>query len=470
MSLIVSLVLPVAGLLAGCNGDKSGDSGGVDDDSGDTGVTAVDPNHDDLSMPAEPTLDPDSFTSAAECADCHPDHYAQWSRSMHAYAMVDPVYQALVGIRQADLDGTQDQFCTQCHSAIGTRGGEIVPGFSFEDLSPIVMEGITCEACHKVARIDRVYNSGHVLDPEGPIRGPLTDPEPSSFHNAAGMEYSDIFESAEFCGACHDVVEISGLPLERPYEEWTTSPGRDEGQTCQTCHMPESSGYAATDTSTVRTLHDHSFVGVDVPLLGGWATPDEVEQIRARIEELLATAATVSLSLPDQVVAGEQLDVVVDIRNDISAHNLPTGSTFLRQVWLEVIATDALGTRLYATGDLDANGDLRDYWSSLDQYGDDDLISLSSGFIDAHGQPTLFSHLATEHTSHALSPLYERTYTLFVPTEGAAPGPITVSARLRLRPFPPYLLRLLELDELIDKLEIYDLDAVVGEVSVVPSE
>ncbi len=468
MPLSLLLVLPVSGLLAGCNGDKPGDSGAPVTDSGDTGVTVVDPNHDDLSMPADPTLDPASFTSAAECADCHPDHFSQWSQSMHAYAMVDPIYQVLVGIRQTDLDGTQDQFCTQCHSAIGTRGGEIVPGFSFDDLSPIVMEGITCESCHKVASIDRVYNSGHVLDPDGPIRGPIVDPEPASFHNAAGMEYSEIFESAEFCGACHDVVELTGLPLERPYEEWTTSPGRDEGQTCQTCHMPESTGYAATDTTTQRTLHDHSFVGVDVPLLDGWATPDEVEATRARVEELVATAATVTLTLPDSVVAGEQLDVVVDIKNDIDAHNLPTGSTFLRQVWLEVIATDALGNQLYATGDLDDNGDLRDYWSSLDQYGDDDLISLSSGFIDAEGAPTVFTHVAAEHTSNAISPLYERTYTLFVPTEGAAPGPITVSARLRLRSFPPFLLRVIGLEDLVDKVEIYDLDAVVGDVSVSP--
>ncbi|HJN44388.1 MAG TPA: hypothetical protein QF572_09460, partial [Vicinamibacterales bacterium] len=38
---------------------------------------------DALSMPAEPTLSVDSFTSASECAECHPRHYAEWSTAMH---------------------------------------------------------------------------------------------------------------------------------------------------------------------------------------------------------------------------------------------------------------------------------------------------------------------------------------------------------------------------------------------------
>ena len=40
-------------------------------------------------MPAEPTLSVVDFRSATFCATCHPDHYDEWSTSMHAYATED---------------------------------------------------------------------------------------------------------------------------------------------------------------------------------------------------------------------------------------------------------------------------------------------------------------------------------------------------------------------------------------------
>lgn len=422
------------------------------------------PVHDPLSRPEEPTLAVDAFHAAETCAECHPGQVAQWRTSMHAYAVVDPVFRALVGVRQADFAGEQDQFCMQCHTAIGTRGGEIVDGFSFDELSPVVQEGITCEACHKIAAIDRDYNSGHVLDPAGPMRGPIQDPMTSTFH---ATEYSPLFEGAQICGACHDVVELSGLHLERPYQEWLESPAATSGRTCQECHMPASTGPAVVG-GPERTLHDHAFVGVDLPLADGFVSEEERAALRDRVEALLETAATLTLSAPAAVIAGEQIDLLVTVRNEIDAHNLPTGSTFLRQIWIELVATDAGGVALYRTGDLDANGDLRDYWSALDPYGDDDLISLSSVLVGADGAPELFPWRATEHFSSTIPPLHDRTWTLFVPTAGAVttPGPIQIEARLRFRTHAPFLLRALGLGHLIERVETYDLasDALLVEV------
>ena len=118
------------------------------DDGGSGGVGGL---NDPLSMPASPTLSVESFNEASKCAGCHPNHYAQWKTSMHAYATIDPIWRTLVAVRQADFDGQRDQFCTQCHSAIATRGGEVYPNFSFDDFSPISLEGVPCEACHTVS-------------------------------------------------------------------------------------------------------------------------------------------------------------------------------------------------------------------------------------------------------------------------------------------------------------------------------
>ncbi|MEM6929134.1 MAG: multiheme c-type cytochrome [Myxococcota bacterium] len=417
---------------------------------------------DPLSMPAEPTVDPGAFQLAEDCGSCHAGHYREWRTSMHAYAMVDPVFQALVERRQADRDGLEDRFCVQCHSAIGTRGGEIVPGFAFEELSPITMEGVTCEACHRSGgELARDYNSGHVLDPQGPLWGPSG--VSVAIHPTAA---SDLLRTSDFCGGCHDVIEASGLDLERPFREWQESPSAQVGQTCQDCHMPPVRRSPA-DGLPERTLRAHTFVGVEVPLLEGFLTPDEEIGVRARAAALLDTAVAIRLDGPTEVPRGRTFDLNVTVENRIAGHNLPTGSTFIRQLWVELVARDAEGTVQYATGTLDGNGDLRDHWSALDPYGDPDLISLASGFVDASGAPTLFPWTATEHTSNALSPRYERTWTLFVPTEAAVGETLTVEARLRFRAMPPHLLRTLGLDTLTGRLEVHDLATTTATVTLV---
>jgi hypothetical protein len=451
--------------LGGCDasggeGADDADAGGGETDASEVLGVVSDP----LSMPLEPTLDPADFRSAAECQSCHPTHYDQWRTSNHAYAIVDPVFRALVTVRQEDFGGDQDRFCMQCHTAIGTRGGEVQPGFRFEDRPPIVQEGITCEACHKVAGLERAFNSGHVLDPTGPMRGPIADPAPSALH---ASEYSPLHETSEFCGGCHDVIEVSGMNVERPFAEWLESPAAASGKTCQDCHMPTYTGKAAVMGPEREGLHDHSFVGVDVPMSDEFLSdPVRIAEIEARVRGLLEGAGSVSLDAADPVAPGSQLDLYVTIRNEIDGHNLPTGTTFIRQCWLELTATDGEGRVLYRTGHVDDNGDLRDFYSALDPYGDPDLISLSSRFVDADGNPEVFPWRAAEHFSSSLPPLYERTYTLFVPVPEGTAGPIRVEASLRFRSFPPFLLRARGLDEYAAKVKTYTIGEATLEVGV----
>lgn len=435
--------------------------GGPDEGEGGEGEGEGEPDtgdgrlSDPLSMPLTPTHSVDDFHVASACVECHPAQVADWAGSGHAYAMIDPVFRAAVGLRQAERDGAEDPFCLQCHSAIGTRGGEIVPGFSFDDLSPVVLEGVTCEACHKVESIERLHNAGHVLDPGGPIRGPLSDPAGNSAHASA---QSALFSGAELCGSCHDLLEVNGLPLERPYAEWETSPAATAERPCQDCHMPRSSG-AAAEGGPARELHSHRFIGPSVPLQDGSIDEAELAERRALSRGLLEGAVTLGLAAPTAPVAGERLDVVVTVQSELDAHNFPTGSTFNRQAWLELEAVDGAGARLYITGDLDENGDLRDAWSALDPYGDGDLLRFSSSLLDVTGAPTFLPWHATEHVTSSLQPLQARSFTLFVPVPEGAVGPIVLTARVRYREYGPFLLRALGLDEHIDQLEITDIDS-----------
>ncbi len=416
-----------------------------------------------LSMPARPTHASDQFNGVEVCAECHPRHAAEWKTSMHAYAIVDPVFQALVRIRQQEREGREDRFCLQCHSAIGTRAGEFDPGFDFDAVSPIAREGVTCEACHKIASVERPFNAGHVLDPDGPMRGTIEDPAPSAFHET---EYAPLFGESRLCGSCHDVREVNGLPLERPFGEWDASPGKRAGETCQGCHMPE---YTGTTGGPERTLHSHRFVGADLPL-SEFVSEEERDLLRGQVEALLRSAASLELTLPERAVAGGQIDAVLTVRNEVDAHDLPTGTTFVRQVWVELVATDADGTVLYATGDLDENGDLRDHFSDADPYGDEDLVRFGSTLLDERGSPTVLTWHAAEHVIATLPPAHARTFTLFVPTTPETRGPVRISARLRFRSHPPFLLRLIGLPELLGRLEIHDMAEAEGAVPLDPRE
>jgi len=419
---------------------------------------------DPLSMPETPTVSLDNFTSASTCGGCHTKHYAEWKTSMHSYALIDPVYRAIVNVRQADYDGLQDRFCLQCHTAIGTRSGDVKRNFSFDALASITLEGITCESCHLVSRMERDYNSGHVLDDTGPIRGPIANAAASAFHDS---EHSDLFAQSSFCGGCHDVIEVSGLNLERPYQEWLRSPAEQADQSCQSCHMPEYTGSAAPGAPE-RTLHEHRWVGVDMPISDGFVDATELADLKTRIQSLLDTAASLSLDSSASISAGSQLDLYVTIENKIAAHNLPTGSTFNRQVWLDLTVKDGTGQVIYSTGQLDANGDLQDHFSELAPYGDADLIVLSSRFVDKHGNPEVFPWRAAELTNHSLSPMYRRTFTLFVPTGASTTGPLDIQARLRFRAFPPFLLRRLGLADKVDRVPIFDIATASRSVPVVP--
>jgi hypothetical protein len=452
------LVLPMLmfGAIA-CSGDSV-----EADATGDVEIMPQ-PLVDPLSMPAEATLSLDDFAGSAVCAACHPGHVKEWETSAHAYAMVDPVFRALVRVRQKEKDGREDAFCNQCHSNIGTRARDVAPGFDYDALAPITLEGVTCESCHRVTGLEREFNSGHVLDPLAPMGGSIKDPAPSAHHES---RYDPLFETSRFCSGCHDVVELDGLNLERPFAEWSESPAKSSGTHCQNCHMPKREAIAAVG-GPPRSVSSHRFLGVALPLFEGFIKDPAVEaELDLEIQELLESAAELTLTAaPTSVALGGQLDVVVTIHNRIEAHNLPTGTTFLRQLWLDLTATDATGRKLYRTGQLDENGDLLDYWSELDPYGDPDLLTLNSRLVDERGQPTLFPWVATEHISTAIAPGHHRTHTLFVPLDDEVKMPVTITATLRFRSVPPYLLRALDLHELLGRVIIRDIATAVLQVS-----
>ncbi len=73
------------------------------------------------------------------------------------------------------------------------------------------------------------------------------------------------------------------------------------------------------------------------------------------------------------------------MKNATDGHNVPTGFTGERLVWLQVTVTDRTGAVIFRSGDLDPNGDLRDVESSYVHNGelplDRQLFNLQSRFV-----------------------------------------------------------------------------------------
>lgn len=377
------------------------------------------------------------FPSAKECSTCHPKQYTEWSRSMHAYAQHSPVFEAFNLTLQERTSGTLGTFCTRCHTPLGTALGENGQRRNV-NRSRLSMEGVTCVTCHRVDRSYYKTNTRRHIVPgklsEGCMYGPFQDAV-SVDENSHGAAKSVSIRSSAFCGSCHDVYSPEGIRLEEAFSEWQNSPAAKEQQTCQHCHMgpiqgkpfrefERPLGRAATvpgidpEKIPMRPLSDHTFAGPDYSLLPDTEFPhkldwmyetdyrrterltlhqkttlDQLRRInrkqlriaRDKRYELLQNAADIQVAAPESAFCGDRIRIQVDVRSLVAGHNFPTGFTEERQLWVSAELFDALGRSVYATGDFDSNGDLRDEHSHAVTGGhahwDRHLLNFQSKFV-----------------------------------------------------------------------------------------
>ncbi len=488
------------------------------------------------------------FPSARECGVCHPKHFTEWSRSMHAYAQHSPVMEAFTLTLIERTGGTIGTFCTRCHTPIGVSLGETA---SLRNVhrSRIAMEGVTCVVCH---RLQRPYYKSNARLPVQPgqvfdacVFGPFDDPVRlgKDTHAAAGSNH---LTSAAMCGACHDVTTPGGVRLEEAFSEWQNSPAAKEGITCQHCHMGPIQGIPiarhdrpygkaaeipGVDPALLpdRPLSDHSFAGPDYSLLPDTEFPYKLDwmyetdyrvfesltphqqqtltELRlknrrqlaiadAKRYELLHNAAEIRVSHPASANSGRKLRVKVDVTNKVAGHNFPTGFTAERQLWVSVILTDPRGNVVYASGDLDKNGDLRNEHSHAVETGelayDRKLLNFQSKFVtltaqgtersviipvnrhlaplnvlrpatgiaQAHGRP-----LAFRLAKSSLPPLKTASRTYPIPLPDTC-GEYKLRVRLNFRHLPPSLFDKIGIPHLKHLLETVVIDEYAAIISV----
>jgi hypothetical protein len=281
-------------------------------------------------MSREELLDPEA------CADCHPDHYREWSGSMHAYSSDDPVFVALNERAQRETGGALGDLCVSCHAPMAVKEGLTTDGLNLDQI-PQAYKGVTCYFCHLVESVDQIHNVGQVLANDNVTRSGIRDPVSTTAHRSA---YSPLHDrnnlvSSTMCGACHDIRLPNGLHLERTYEEWAGTifaqdiPAR---QSCGHCHMRGREGKAAdTRNAPVRRVHDHAMAAVDVALTPWPEMERQLELVQDDLDDTLTARLCVN-------PAAGGVDAIVRLENVAAGHDWPSGATHNRRGWVEIVA------------------------------------------------------------------------------------------------------------------------------------
>ena len=149
----------------------------------------------------------------------------------------------------------------------------------------------------------------------------------------------------------------------------------------------------AEERLPLRHLSDHTFAGPDYSLLPDTEFPDKLDwmyetdyrgwsrltpyqqktllDLRRRNRqnlakastkryEVLRNAATLRVNVPAEAKSGQCCWLEVAVTSTLSGHSFPTGFTTERQAWVSVHVHDAHRNVIFASGDVDENGDLRD--------------------------------------------------------------------------------------------------------------
>ncbi|MGV3486197.1 MAG: multiheme c-type cytochrome [Planctomycetaceae bacterium] len=212
-------------------------------------------------LPARAAIDAveSQYPSAQTCAKCHPTHYDQWRVSGHAYAAVSPMFNRFEQAMQELTQGTVGSFCVRCHAPIATQLCT-PPSATILDAVPVVREGITCVACHRIKEAVGRTNGDRRIEP-GDIHAPIygsTDGQgvhealsqaakwklkPNADSSEPGQpmhQHCGPFEPidrSDFCAPCHQVAVHPGISLEIVHAQYRSGPAHAKGITCQQCHM-----------------------------------------------------------------------------------------------------------------------------------------------------------------------------------------------------------------------------------------
>lgn len=257
-------------------------------------------------------------------------------------------------------------FCGTCHDVTLFNGFRLEEAFSEYRTSPAAAKGTTCQDCHMGK--EQGVASGYDEGPAAVVGGKETKKRKITSHFFAGPDYSVIHPGIFPHNS--EAQEMASM------KEWLQFDhkagwGTDEFEDKVTEDMKFPARWDSVDDRyDAREILNKQFEQLD------FAREKRLEVLRN------------GYHLGEIVILESDEDGIrfkVKVDNLTDGHNVPTGFTGERLVWLHVSVTDHDGKVVFESGDLDPNGDVRDRESSYVHNGevplDRQLFDLRSRFV-----------------------------------------------------------------------------------------
>ena len=153
-------------------------------------------------------------------------------------------------------------------------------------------------------------------------------------------------------------------------------------------------------------------------------------------------------SLSETIVLGDSLIIPLTITS-LTAHSLPSGVSFAREAWLEIVVTDSTDNVLFESGTTATNS------SALDEI-DEDLLLFTSYLLDENGDVTESVTDVHEIINNSLTAFSKRYYSYTIKTSDQYVGEINIQIRMLFRSFKPSAL--MAHPELLQNISIFEME------------
>ncbi len=267
---------------------------------------------------------------------------------------------------------SDSSFCAGCHQVVVQPGVALEIVYQQYRSGPAHAKGISCQNCHmgQVPGMPLGYPSGACAEVSGKV---YRIDRKHSNHMFHGPGYS-IAHPGLFP---HNEKSLRWTAKQWLEFDWRAGWGTEAFETA-VARMPSMNGFPEAWSSAQERRDARKVIDANHQLLAiKRQSSQEVLENGSRIEgPFFATPPR----------AGVNLDFHYMICNTSEGHNMPSGSLGAQpQLWLNAVLIGPDGTRVWETGDLDSNADLRDN-HSLDVVSkrlpaDKELFNLQSKFL-----------------------------------------------------------------------------------------
>jgi hypothetical protein len=244
----------------------------------------------------ENLINPSGYTSSRVCGTCHVDIYNSWKNSLHAFSLSDPVFDT--AYMQAVKEGGDEarRLCLRCHAPL-TQANQ-----DYDLKNDVTKEGVSCDFCHTLTAVHLDQPAQPFSMEPGLVKRSVLRKAVSPAH---AVVFSELHQSADLCGGCHNFVLPDGTLLMGTYDEWKQGPYARKGVPCQDCHMVRGAGkVVSADIKLTESgeINRHDLI-------------HDTDQLRSALSARVTTAERV----PGGVM------VRVQVENVGSGHMVPTG-------------------------------------------------------------------------------------------------------------------------------------------------